>query len=517
MIPFLYNNSINVGEVPILPPSDNTALIKQTADLIRQWESDPDGPNKFVYLLDDRCADFDLSISNLKGHDHQVARLLKQMQEYIGTIVFLARLEWGYTVESPHCMMDEDMDTVIESEKKKMTSVLNIESNKFEPGTGVFLKEEVLNINVFRELKEERLDVGLYKRGETFNHFFKATALVFCPKKNWSILRWDVIGIELSIAEIETMESTEDTHDQARGLLKSAMLMQTCQYDDDDDDSLDFEVLLMMFLKSIRRLHFVDVYLGILKQNVIWIKPKTEFSSEITQGCSELGWVELESAIRQYVDKYVGHCDFKGYFRSLAFSPIPSNDQQRQYRSEVLDYIVKKITSVFDPLDGIPGFFDIFCHLGHYSVIREIVSQQSEEEYLDNRIPPLIKNIYENMSPDKIETFLQPYLSKLIKHAISQLRENIKSAGCDWYRKVYFYCTCRDCIAVSNFLNKSDVQKEEFMLLGCKRWQHNYPSVYPPSYKDLILEGDSTGKVIITKKPTESQKTLEFINYLESL
>lgn len=89
-------------------------------------------------------------------------------------------------------------------------------------------------------------------------------------------MKCDIMGAELSIANMVMITEAESAREQVMVLRKSTALKPLTSwkgtYFFSKDDPIKNRTLLVKLLAFIRQFHLVDVYLDVLRQTVIYIK-----------------------------------------------------------------------------------------------------------------------------------------------------------------------------------------------------------------------------------------------------
>lgn len=478
--------------------------------------------------------DDSLSFHNLKGRDRAVTQLMKHTQSYIGTVMVLANMKWKSK------FTEYQGEGGYNFNKMFMEPIIGLDGDTFaDEGLGVFTQDQVLNQKLFNSRRpedEDQSETG--NEGVEITRQYKATGLVFCLKKNWLIMKCDLLGAKLSIAKMETITNTKEAYEQAQALLKSTALKPFGNYkwnDYNKYDALGNKTLLVRLLASLRQFHFVDIYLDTLRQNVIIADQEPNLSREVVQGCSELGWTELAPTIKQWIER--GSIIDKQFifFHSITFSLIPIDEKQRQSRSDLLDFILKKIIDCIRSghkylqyhYGSLPILIESLHHHGHYPLVAEIIEiyvskVMSDSSYFKlKHALPIIKTTNTCLSYDGFEASIQPYLGKLVKLAISVLNKQIPdlNAVANWESELS--CKCKDCEKVKAF-SQSLTAQTEHLSVSCNRWEYKVNTWAKVKILRDAVKYDNTKRRRTMKRTIRltklsAKKLLQNINYLQSL
>lgn len=356
-------------------------------------------------------------------------------------------------------------------------------------------------------------------------------------------MRFDLMGAKLSIANIEKITQAEEAYEQTQTLLKSTALKPIIRWSGKrvltKDDPIKNGALLVKMLAFIRQFCLVTLYLDLLEQNVLSVEPDTysyiaakniyqpndpDLSSELVQGCSELGWVALAPTIKQYIDKYFSS-QAAAITHSLAFSLIPNNDQERQIRSDLLGNVFNRNIHwkcYSDDNSSWPILIEAFHYHDCHSIIAQNIrflqlNPHSPFHHLMKVLPIINATITTCQSCDTFEALIMPWLISLIKRTIDVFNFRLSM------RRPAASCGCQDCKKVEEFVLNPTVKKQKF-IVSCENWQKNIHGCARIKEENPVPWGTYRATkektIILTKKSSairEFEESLQVINYLQSL
>lgn len=550
----------NKSSIPVAPKSNTIEL--ELKALFNDWNV----PGKIIYALKHQYTQKSISFAGLKTSDEAIANILKHLSETSCPLdIYLATFEKasrgpaidgdfdegrGFRNEKDidFDSNDDDYDPTKDYELKKLIPVCGSAalSLTLEPD----FDDEVIPEDCFDKVAPyHRTQMPTGNEGVNVEKFYRTAAIVFWPRQHTLKVLQDngASNSELTeyfLKEVENVRKNLKDENNRKHLLALARTIviqpkfeepskpqartkqqamsgsaynvffdkRTGKYKGtrEEAERADADVKMLQALVDLNDLQLLQKYFE-------QVRPTSEVFPLIAEQCKKLGWKMFSTQLVSMFKKSESVKDSITFLTSLI-----GNDNLEKSKQEVVWMILEAVFGRFN-VHSLPDLSQLYsiCNLAEkvdYNVFNFLTKLPAKT------VTPVLIKLAKPSTKQK-EKLLDGNWVAIAKHFTTEIENHVASKSSidfNWKRPFTLdmlhrvqsgkaACTCKDCVALIDFLN-SDVQSKEFKI-GKERRKHLHVKMRNmKDFNDSTDSEETTGILVATKTQKTGQDAVNAVD-----